>query len=80
LGGRERNVHGDFERAWLVDGDQLLLCTDGLTSMVDDDTIVSLLSPAASSKEACQGLVNAALGKGGEDNVTVTLARYHIPE
>jgi protein phosphatase len=80
LGGREHKVHGDFERALLVDGDQLLLCTDGLTSMVDNDTIVSVLSRAASSKEACQELVNAALGKGGEDNVTVTLARYHIPE
>jgi protein phosphatase len=80
LGGRERNVEGDFQRAWLADGDQLLLCTDGLTEMVDDDAIASLLGGAASSNEACQALVAAALDKGGKDNVTVALARYRFPQ
>jgi protein phosphatase len=79
LGGRERNIEGDFQRAWLADGDQLLLCTDGLTDMVDDAAIASLLGGAASSSEACQALVAAALDKGGKDNVTVTLARYRFP-
>src|SRR5207248_2522417 len=36
LGGKERNVEGDFQRAWLAEDDQVLLCTDGLTNMVDD--------------------------------------------
>jgi protein phosphatase len=80
LGGREHNVEGDFQRAWLADGDQLLLCTDGLTNMVDDAAIASLLSGAATSKEACQALVDAALDKGGKDNVTVVLARYRFPQ
>ena len=79
LGGRERNVEGDFQRAWLADGDQLLLCTDGLTDMVDDAAIASMLGGAASSNEACQALVAAALDKGGKDNVTVALARYRFP-
>jgi serine/threonine protein phosphatase PrpC len=47
--------------------------------MVDDAGIASVLSGVASSKEACHGLVEAALDKGGEDNVTVVLARYRIP-
>jgi protein phosphatase len=79
LGGRDSNVEGDFQRAWLADDDQLLLCTDGLTNMVDDAAIGSILDGAASSNEACQALVAAALEKGGKDNVTVVLARYRFP-
>ena len=80
LGGQMPNVEGDFQRAWLADGDQLLLCTDGLTNMVDDAAIASLLGSAATSNEACQALVAAALDKGGIDNVTVALARYRFPK
>jgi protein phosphatase len=80
LGGRQGDVEGDFHRAWLADGDHLLLCTDGLTNMVDDVAIGSLLGSAPSSKEACQALVAAALDKGGKDNVTVALARYQFPQ
>jgi protein phosphatase len=64
----------------LVDGDQLLLCTDGLTDMVDNETISSVLSSAASSDEACQSLLAASLKNGGKDNVTIALARYRIPQ
>jgi PPM family protein phosphatase len=70
---------GDFQRARLADGDQLLLCTDGLTEMVDHATIGSVLRGAASATEACQVLVDKALEKGGKDNVTVALARYRFP-
>ena len=78
LGGREHHVDGDFQRVWLADADQLLLCTDGLTNMVDNVAIASVLSGTAGSKEACQKLVQAALDKGGRDNVTVALARYRF--
>ena len=70
---------GDFQQATLADGDQLLLCTDGLTDMVDNQTIGSVLSRAASADEACQFLLAAALKNGGKDNVTIALARYRIP-
>ncbi len=80
LGGHERCVEGDFQSVWLSDGDQLLLCTDGLTNMVEDAAIASVLGGAASSNGACQALVAAALNKGGKDNVTVALARYRFPE
>ena len=80
LGGQVPNVEGDFQRVWLAHGDQLLLCTVGLTNMVDDAFIASLLDGAATSKEACQALVAAALDKGGKDNVTVVLARYSFPQ
>jgi protein phosphatase len=79
LGGREEGLKGDFQRVWLADGDQLLLCTDGLTEMVDNAAITAILARAATAKEACQELVAAALAKGGKDNVTVALARYRFP-
>ena len=71
---------GDFQQATLGDGDQLLLCTDGLTDMVDNETIGSVLSGVASADEACQVLLAAALKNGGKDNVTIALARYRIPQ
>lgn len=75
-----RMFEGDFRHVWLASGDQLLLCTDGLTEMVDDETIQSILRHAATSNEACQNLVDAALRNGGRDNVTVALARYQKME
>jgi len=80
LGGREAGLDGDFQQAWLADGDLLLLCTDGLTDMVDNAAIAFVLGGAASANAACQALVEAALEKGGQDNVTVALARYRFPE
>ena len=71
---------GNFQQATLADGDQLLLCTDGLTDMVDNETIGSVLSRPASPEEACQLLLAAALKNGGKDNVTIALARYRIPQ
>jgi len=73
-------VKGDFHQELLADGDQLLLCTDGLTEMVDTEVISSVLSRAASADEACQVLLAAALKNGGKDNVTIALARYRIPQ
>lgn len=80
LGGHREQYEGDFQCVNLVDGDQLLLCTDGLTDMVDNATIKSILAGAAAAKDACRALVDRALEKGGKDNVTVALARYHFPE
>jgi protein phosphatase len=78
LGRGGRGFEGDFQHAWLADGDQLLLCTDGLTNMVDDPTITAALGSPGSADEACRALVAAALENGGKDNVTVALARYRL--
>lgn len=76
----ENTCQGDFQQATLADGDQLLLSTDGLTDMVDNETIGSVLSRAESANEACQVLLAAALKNGGKDNVTIAVARYRIPQ
>lgn len=79
LGGATEEVHVDTDRAVLEDGDRLLLCSDGLTDLVDDDTILRLLEESAGSKEACDRLVHEALDRGGRDNVTVIVAAFRLP-
>jgi protein phosphatase len=64
----------------LADGDQILLCTDGLTEMVDDAAIRAVLCSSASANESCQKLVAQALQNGGKDNVTVVVARSRFPQ
>ena len=76
--GREREVEAETRRLALADQDQLLLCTDGLTDMVDTLTIGAILQSAVSANDACQALVSQALQNGGKDNVTVVLARYRF--
>jgi Stage II sporulation protein E (SpoIIE) len=53
-------------------GDLFLLCSDGLTSMIDDQTILGAVEQNRGSlEEAAKALVNAANRGGGEDNITV---------
>ena len=52
--------------------DLLVLCSDGLTKMLDDAAIASILSRAQGNpRQACHDLIEQALNRGGEDNVTV---------
>jgi protein phosphatase len=69
----------EVQQLTLADEDQILLCTDGLTDMVQQPMIATILGDSKTSDEACQRLVDAALDKGGKDNVTVVLARYRLP-
>jgi len=57
-------------------GDQLLLCTDGLTLHVEHSDISDVLTLAATAESACQRLVELANDGGGRDNITVLLARF----
>jgi protein phosphatase len=69
--GLDRVVAPDIVRiSDLTSGDRLLLCTDGLTNMVDDKRIELLLGKG-DAREATDALVEAALANGGIDNVTV---------
>lgn len=52
-------------------GDMALLCTDGLTKMVEDDGIAETLKNVGDPLRVCQSLVTLALDRGGRDNVTV---------
>lgn len=79
LGTRESKVKPDVSHHTLEDGDQLLICTDGLTDMVDDAIIETILNKADSAPAACQTLLDLALSNGGRDNVTMVVARYSFP-
>jgi protein phosphatase len=53
------------------EGDRLLLCTDGLTNMVDRDRIQEILRSEPEPQAACDRLIDAANRAGGDDNITV---------
>jgi protein phosphatase len=78
LGGSEHEVRVDFHHVRLADGDQLLLCTDGLTDLARGEEIASILARHTLPQQATQALVDLALERGGKDNVTVVLARYAV--
>jgi PPM family protein phosphatase len=54
-------------------GDVYLLCSDGLTSMVSDDEMESVLRQSGSLQQAADALIRAANQSGGKDNITVVL-------
>jgi len=57
----------------LQPGDKLLLCSDGLTAMVDDTEIFRMLKQRRSARRLCEELVGTANEAGGKDHVTVLL-------
>lgn len=78
LGGSFEDVNVDTCHVPLQDGDQLLLCTDGLTDMVPDAEIAQHLAEPRTTQQISQSLIDAALTHGGKDNVTVVVARYSV--
>jgi protein phosphatase len=60
----------------LRDGDTLVLCSDGLHGQMSDDEIASL-AVGEPLEAACQELINLANERGGPDNITVALLRFH---
>ncbi len=72
--GLEREIIVDRRSIDVRAGDTFLLCTDGLTEMVDDVKISRLLSNAA-PREAVEHIVREANDRGGVDNITVVVAQ-----
>ena len=70
----------ELQHVPVADGDQILLCSDGLTDMLSDAEIAGALGRSGSAQEICDALVERALVAGGKDNVTVVLAAYRIPK
>ena len=79
LGGSTEAVDVDVDRLRLENGDRLLLCSDGLSDLVDDEEMTKTLLGAPASSDACAELVQMALDRGGRDNVTVIVASYTFP-
>ena len=61
----------DARRVTLRPDDRLLLCSDGLTGMLDDARIQAILNRSPDPQHACRTLTEAANDAGGTDNITV---------
>jgi serine/threonine protein phosphatase PrpC len=73
--GTQDQVEVDADEQILIDGDTVLLCSDGLTHMVSDPEIASILGTAESAQAATDRLIELANENGGQDNVTVIVIR-----
>lgn len=71
--GAEDTVKADFFRVKLREGDLILMCTDGLTNMVEDEEIRMILNGARDIVEKAEELVRRANENGGQDNISVIL-------
>ena len=65
----------DFFEEELERGDYILLCSDGLSNMVDNDTLCSIILSEGSLKEKAQRLIAEANERGGTDNIAVVLVK-----
>jgi len=70
----------DIERFQLADDDRVLVCTNGLTDMVDEEEIGKVLKSDRLPDDQCRSLVDLAMASGGADDVTALIARYRIPQ
>ncbi|MFY9588503.1 MAG: Stp1/IreP family PP2C-type Ser/Thr phosphatase [Actinomycetota bacterium] len=71
--GAEPEVDVDSLEITLVPGDRLLLCSDGLSSVIGEERIRELLADAPDLDQGCRRLIDEANAHGGPDNVTVIL-------
>ena len=75
--GTEPEVVVDENDVPLIDGDRLLLCSDGLTGMVTEPQIQAILETTPDPQEAADRLIKAANRAGGIDNITVVILDIH---
>lgn len=75
--GMEERPHPYVRSFLLKKNDRLLLCTDGLTDLIDDDNISEILGREPDSQAVCKELVDAANAAGGYDNITVLTIKWN---
>jgi serine/threonine protein phosphatase PrpC len=75
VGGGEQRVRPEAVLSRLQIGDTVLLCSDGLTGMVDDSSIAKVLGAGASSSVTVAQLIDAAKSAGGNDNISVVVCK-----
>lgn len=61
----------------LAKGSCLVLCSDGLWNQVTEQEIAEMIEGSSSSQEACDRLTERAIDRGGEDNITIVVARIN---
>ena len=73
--GTSETVFADTFNVVLREGDRLLLCSDGLSNIVEDEQLCYEVLKSDNTEECCNMLVKAALENGAPDNVTAALIR-----
>jgi protein phosphatase len=71
--GIQPEMEADLDELTVMDGDILLLCTDGFSNMVTDDDALDIISSAQNASAACESMIDAANRNGGKDNITVVI-------
>ena len=71
--GSDPYMYADHFQLNVEEGDRLILCSDGLSSMIPDSDIETVASQSATAQICTDNLVDAALAAGGSDNVTVVV-------
>lgn len=75
--GAQPRVNVIVDRVTLRRGDTLLLCSDGLSGKVKGPEMLKIIVDSPDIKTACDALIKLANDRGGEDNITVLIARVH---
>ncbi|MFO7777587.1 MAG: Stp1/IreP family PP2C-type Ser/Thr phosphatase [Nitriliruptoraceae bacterium] len=78
--GVSEDVEVDSMSLELQPGDQVLLCSDGLSGVVEDNDIAGTLLEVEETDDAVDALIELANDAGGPDNITVLLLRYEDPD
>ncbi len=74
--GTSDEVNVDITSVLLRRGDVLIMCSDGLAGLVEQDAIRDVIVSMESPMQACQRLTQMACDNGGDDNITVIVARF----
>lgn len=72
--GFEQDVRIDTFHLQLFPGDYLILCTDGLYSLISDKDILKIFKRFKRTDKICRELINLANKRGGDDNITAAVA------
>ncbi len=78
--GLESRLDVEIVPVHLEDGDELLLCTDGLTGLIKDNELLKMLSAPGEPQEKAEKLMKEANARGGHDNTTVLIVSYRTGE
>jgi len=76
--GQEGQLEVDTHLETIPPGGRLLLCCDGLWSMMSDDDVRRILGSAPTPQAACDQLVETANAAGGRDNITAVVVEYAV--
>lgn len=78
--GAAEEISVDFFEMKLEKDDTVLMCSDGLTNMIDDDEICQIIKNEKTAEQKAQKLVETANNNGGKDNIAVIIIEPYVSE